>query len=72
MNEYIVEIIIGQGLSFAGGLLAAWVKLQGELVKLRSRVHVLEQSETKIQDTLDVLLKSVQRIEIMLAKQGIE
>lgn len=48
MNDYIVEIIVGQGIFFAGGLLAAWVKLQGELVKLRSRVHVLEQSETKM------------------------
>jgi len=72
MNEYIVEIILGQGITFAGGLLTAWVKLQNELVKLRSRVHVLEQSEGRIQDTLEQLVKGIQRIELMLAKKGIE
>lgn len=72
MNEHVVEIVIGQAVAGAIGLLAAWQKMQSEMVKLRSRVHVLEQSETKIQDTLDTLLKSVQRIEIMLAKKGIE
>ena len=72
MNEHLTEIIVGQGLTFATGLLAAWVKLQGELVKLRSRVHVLETSETKIQETLEQLVKGIQRIELMLAKKGIE
>jgi len=72
MNEYVLELILGQGLTFAGGLLTAWVKLQNEIVKLRSRVYVLEQSESRIQDTLEQLVKGVQRIELMLAKKGIE
>lgn len=72
MNEHITEIILGQGVTFAAGLITAWVKLQSELVKLRSRVHVLETSETKIQETLEQLVKGIQRIELMLAKKGIE
>ncbi len=72
MNDYVVELVLGQGITLGVGLLSAWVKLQGELVKLRSRVHVLEQSETKVQETLDQLLKAIQRIELMLAKKGIE
>lgn len=72
MNEHLTEVIIGQGLTFAAGLITAWVKLQGELVKLRSRVHVLEQSESRIQDTLEQLVNGIRRIELMLAKKGIE
>jgi hypothetical protein len=71
MNEHIVELILGQGVTFAAGLITAWVKLQGELVKLRSRVHVLEQSEDKIQSTLEQLVGGIRRIELMLAKKGI-
>ena len=55
-----------------GAGLAAYIGVKNELTKLKSRIHVLEQSETKIQSTLEILLQGIQDIKILLAKKGIE
>ena len=55
-----------------GAGLAAYIGVKSELTKLKSRIHVLEQSETKIQTTLEHLLQGIQDIKILLAKKGIE
>ena len=52
--------------------IAAYVGMKSEITKLKSRIHVLEQSETKIQSTLETLVQGIQEIKLLLAKRGIE
>tara|TARA_R110000782_G_scaffold77033_5_gene153031 strand:+ start:1924 stop:2103 length:180 start_codon:yes stop_codon:yes gene_type:complete len=54
------------------GILATYIKMQNEIVRLKSRVHSLEKSETKVQTTLDVLVEGINEIKLLLAKKGIE
>ena len=64
--------IISVGIGAASGILATYIKMQNELVKLKSRVYSLEKSETKVQATLDVLVEGINEIKLLLAKKGIE
>lgn len=52
--------------------IAAYVGMKSEITKLKSRIHVLEMSETKIQSTLETLVQGIQEIKLLLAKRGIE
>ena len=56
----------------ASGILATYIKMQNEIVKIKSRLYSLEKQETKVQQTLDVLLDGVNDIKLLLAKKGIE
>ena len=64
--------LISVGIGAASGILATYVKMQDELVKIKSRVYSLEKSETKVQATLDVLVEGINEIKLLLAKKGIE
>ena len=68
MNYELVSVAIGA----LSGILATYVKMQNELVKIKSRVHSLEKQETKVQMTLDVLVEGINEIKLLLAKKGIE
>tara|TARA_R110000824_G_scaffold70728_3_gene181379 strand:- start:423 stop:629 length:207 start_codon:yes stop_codon:yes gene_type:complete len=64
--------LISVGIGAASGILATYIKMQNEIVKLKSRVYSLEKSETKVQATLDVLVEGINEIKLLLAKKGIE
>ena len=68
MNYEIVSVAIGA----LSGILATYIKMQNEIVKLKSRVYSLEKQETKVQMTLDVLVEGINEIKLLLAKKGIE
>jgi len=64
--------LISVGIGAASGILATYIKMQNEIVKIKSRVLSLEKQETKVQATLDVLVEGINEIKILLAKKGIE
>lgn len=68
MGYELISVAIGA----LSGILATYVKMQNELVKIKSRVYSLEKQETKVQMTLDVLVDGINEIKILLAKKGIE
>jgi len=45
--------------------------MQNEIVKVKSRIYSLEKQETKVQQTLDVLVEGINEIKLLLAKKGI-
>lgn len=68
MNYEIVSVAIGA----LSGILATYIKMQNEIVKLKSRVFSLEKQETKVQTTLDVLVEGINEIKLLLAESGIK
>lgn len=61
-----------EAIALLGAGLAAYTGMKNEMTKMKSRIYVLEQSETKIQSTLETLVEGIQEIKILLAKKGIE
>lgn len=79
MHEYIADmgmetwLTLGlEAIALLGAGIAAYTGIKSEITKLKSRIYVLEQSETKIQSTLEALVDGIQEIKILLAKKGIE
>jgi septation ring formation regulator EzrA len=68
MDYNLIGVIIGA----VGGILATWVKMTNEVTKIKSRLYSLEKQETKVQETLDVLVSGINEIKLLLAKKGIE
>jgi hypothetical protein len=68
-----VEMIsIYEGIILAGALVGVYVKLQNELGKLKSRVHVLEQSKSEVTDMLRKLAEDIGEIKLLLARKQID
>jgi len=63
---------LGMLLGSAGGILATWVKMTNDVTKIKARLYALEKTETKAQQTLEVLVEGVNEIKLLLAKKGIE
>lgn len=55
-----------------GGLIAVYVKLNAEVLKLKGRVASLEQTNTEVKDMLTTLLTAVNEVKILLATHGIK
>jgi len=68
MNYELISVAIGA----ISGIIATYVKMENELTKVKSRLISLEKQETRVQQSLDVLLEGVNEIKILLAKKGIE
>ncbi len=68
MNHEFIAIVLGSG----GGILATWVKMNNDVTKIKARLYALEKTETKAQQTLEVLVEGVNEIKLLLAKKGIE
>ncbi len=68
MNYEFIGMILGSG----GGILATWVKMTNDVTKIKARLYALEKTETKAQQTLEVLVEGVNEIKLLLAKKGIE
>ncbi len=59
-------------LSVAGALVAGWVKFQSEYSKLSARVHTLEADNQEFRSDVKQLLKDIQEIKLLLAKNKVE
>jgi len=68
MNYELISVAVGA----VSGIIATYVKMENELTKIKSRLISLEKQETRVQQSLDVLLDGVNEIKILLAKKGIE
>tara|TARA_R110000796_G_scaffold248362_2_gene375065 strand:- start:578 stop:784 length:207 start_codon:yes stop_codon:yes gene_type:complete len=68
MNYEFIGMVLGSG----GGILATWVKMTNDVTKIKARLYALEKTETKAQQTLEVLVEGVNEIKLLLAKKGIE
>lgn len=68
MNYEFIGVVLGTG----GGILATWVKMTNDVTKIKARLFALEKQETKVQETLNVLVDGVNEIKLLLAKKGIE
>ena len=67
MEYELVSVAIGA----ASGILGTYIRMQNEIVKVKSRIYSLEKQETKVQQTLDVLVEGINEIKLLLAKKGI-
>jgi len=65
-------ISIYEGIILTGALVGVYVKLQNELGKLKSRVHVLEQSKSEVTDMLKKLAEDIGEIKLLLARKQID
>lgn len=65
-------ISIYEGIILLAGIIGVYVKLQTEMGKLKSRVHVLEQSKNNVTDMLQKLSEDIQEIKLLLARKQID
>jgi len=63
--------VIALAVGVVSGLIGTWIKMTNEVTKIKSRLYSLEKSETKVQQTLDVLVEGINEIKLLLAKKGI-
>ena len=59
-------------LTVAGALVMGWIKFQSDYSKLSSRVHALEADNKEFKDDVKQLLKDIQEIKLLLAKNKVE
>ena len=69
MEEYLSHF---EFLVVAGSLIGGWMKFQADYNKLSSRVHALEADNREFKDDVKQLLKDIQEIKILLAKNKME
>lgn len=59
-------------LSVAAALIMGWVKFQSDYARLSSRVHTLEADNAEFKADVKQLLKDIQEIKLLLAKNKVE
>lgn len=59
-------------ITLVGGLIGVYMKLNNDVLKLKSRVMVLEKNDTEVQKMLSSLLDAVHEIKLILAENGIK
>jgi outer membrane murein-binding lipoprotein Lpp len=59
-------------LTVAGALVMGWIKFQADYNKLSSRVHALETDNAEFKDDVKQLLKDIQEIKLLLAKNQMQ
>jgi len=69
MQEYLSHF---EFLVVAGSLIGGWMKFQADYNRLSSRVHALESDNKEFKDDVKQLLKDIQEIKILLAKNKME
>ena len=69
MEEYLSHF---EFLVVAGTLIGGWIKFQADYNKLSSRVYALEADNREFKDDVKQLLKDIQEIKILLAKNKME
>jgi len=58
-------------LAVAGALVGGWLKFQADYSKLSQRVRALEMDNTEFKDDVKQLLKDIQEIKLLLAKNQV-
>lgn len=58
-------------LAVAGALISGWLKFQADYNKLAARVRALEMDNTEFKDDVKQLLKDIQEIKLLLAKNQV-
>lgn len=69
MEDYLSHF---EFLVVAGSLVGGWMKFQADYNRLSSRVHALEADNREFKDDVKQLLKDIQEIKILLAKNKME
>ena len=69
MQEYLSHF---EFLVVAGSLIGGWMKFQADYNRLSSRVHALETDNKEFKADVKQLLKDVQEIKVLLAKNKVE
>jgi outer membrane murein-binding lipoprotein Lpp len=69
MEEYLSHF---EFLVVAGSLIGGWIKFQADYNKLSSRVYALEADNREFKDDVKQLLKDIQEIKVLLAKNKVE
>jgi len=59
-------------LTVAAALVMGWIKFQNDYAKLSSRVHALETDNAEFKADVKQLLKDIQEIKLLLAKNKVE
>ncbi len=59
-------------LTVAGALVMGWIKFQSDYSRLSARVHALEADNKDFRDDVKQLLKDIQEIKVLLAKNKVE
>ena len=59
-------------IGIAGSLIAVWVKHQADYSSLKSRVISLETDNSEMKEDIKLLLKEVQEVKILLAKNQVQ
>ena len=59
-------------LTVAGALVMGWIKFQADYNKLSSRVHALETDNKEFKDNFKQMLKDIQEIKLLLAKNQMQ
>lgn len=71
ISESMEYELIALGVAMVSGMLGTWIKMTNEVTKIKSRLYSLEKSETKVEQTLDILVEGMNDIKILLAERGI-
>lgn len=56
----------------AGSLVGGWMKFQADYNRLSARVHALEADNAEFKDDVKQLLKDIQEIKLLLAKNQMQ
>jgi hypothetical protein len=64
--------LISVGLGAASGIIGTYIKMQNEIVKVKSRVYSLEKQEGEVKTLLKELCEGMQDIKLLLAEKGIK
>jgi outer membrane murein-binding lipoprotein Lpp len=59
-------------LTVSGVLVMGWIKFQADYNRLSSRVHALEADNAEFKDNVKQLLKDIQEIKLLLAKNQMQ
>lgn len=59
-------------LSIVGALIGMWLKFQNDFTTLKSRVKVLEMDHGELKANIETLLKEIQEIKLLLAKNQVQ
>ena len=68
MEYELVSVAIGA----ATGILGTYIRMQNEIVKVKSRVYSLEKQEGEVKSMLKELCEGMQDIKLLLAAKGIK
>jgi len=59
-------------LTVSGVLVMGWIKFQADYNRLSSRVHALEADNAEFKENVKQLLKDIQEIKLLLAKNQMQ